>query len=434
MRRDNMKIITSLLAVSVIILGVFLYTSKQNELALENDLRAQYTNRMTEASEKLNELQESVQSATVYKDPAAQAEPLEEIWRLSSEIKSDISSLPLQQDFSNEWMNYLGRLGDYAKLKSQGKVPEEKWLTVTTNVAKNLDEFSYEWQNASTELLAKQQSFSKWQKEIKAAQPSEQWSKMSKTVKGYSESDFPLTASESDDQKKKDLKAMKDKPVTEKQVVKQMKETFPLLKNAKIVVSSSKPGASYPFYHISFNEGIRTGYMDYTQKGGHLLSMLIERPIGKERIPQEQMKEKAKEAVKAYGFEDVELVESRENHLVWHVVFVRLDPVNKARVYADAIQLKLAKDDGEILGVNTMEYIQKEKLSEQKLVPVNWKEYFTDQVTIQSEVLAYTENNELQQRLCYEVMVLKETKDDSHTFRILVDTETHEVLNSEMMY
>lgn len=94
-----MKIITSLLAVALIIMGVFLYTSKQNEVALENDLRAQYTNRMTEASEKLTELQKSVQSATVFNDPKAQAEPLEDIWRLSSEIKSDISSLPLQQDF-----------------------------------------------------------------------------------------------------------------------------------------------------------------------------------------------------------------------------------------------------------------------------------------------------------------------------------------------
>jgi spore germination protein len=429
-----MKIITSLLAVTVIIMGVFLYTSNQYERALENDLRAQYTNRMTEASEKLNELQEAVQNATVFNDATAQAEPLEDIWRLSSEIKNDISSLPLQRDFSAEWMNYLGRLGDYAKLKSQGKVPEEKWLTVTTNVAKNLDEFSYEWQNASTDLLAKQQSFSEWQKEIKTAQPSKEWSKMSTTVKGYSESDFPLTASESDDQKKKDLETIKDKQVTKQQVVKQMKDMFPILKNAKVVVSSSKSGASYPFYHISFNEGIRTGYTDYTKKGGHLLSMLIERPIGKDRIPQEQMKEKAIKAVKTYGFEDVELVESRENHLVWHVVFVRINPENKARIYADAIQLKLAKDDGEILGINTMEYIQKETLPEQKVVPVNWKEYFTNQVSVQSEVLAYTENNELQQRLCYEVLVLKETKDDSHTFRILVDTETHEVLNSEMMY
>lgn len=428
-----MKILSSILAIALVVMGVFLYTSKQNEEALQHSLRAQYTNRLTSASEKLTELQKSVQSATVFNDKEAQAEPLEDIWRLTSEIKGDIASLPLQQDFSNEWMNYLGRLGDYAKLKSQDKVPEDRWLEVTNNVATNLDEFSYEWQNASTELLAKQQSFAKWQKEIKAAEPSKQWTAMSSTVKGYSESDFPLTASEADYQKKKELKTIADKPVTEKQVVAQMKETFPILKNAKLVTSSSKPDAPYPFFHVQFHEGIRIGYADYTKKGGHLLSLLIERPIGKDRITQAQMKQKAEKAVKSYGFDDVELVEIRENHLVWHVVFVRVNPTNKARVYADAIQLKLAKDDGEVLGVNTMEYIQKETLPEQKTVTIDWNEFFTDQVTLENERLAYTENEQLQQRLCYELLLLKETKDETHTFRVLIDTETKEVLKSEML-
>ncbi|WP_084543945.1 PepSY1/2 domain-containing protein [Paenisporosarcina indica] len=428
-----MKILSGVLAIALIVMGVFLYNSKQNEEALQYSLRSQYTNQISDASEKLTELQKSVQSATVFKDKTAQVEPLENIWRLSSEIKSNIASLPLQQDFSNEWMNYLGRLGEYAKLRSQDKVPEDKWLKVTNNVATNLNDFSFEWQNATTEMLAKQQSFSKWQKEIKAGEPSKTWTGMSETVKGYSESDFPLTASESDDQKKKDLKAIEDKPVTEQQVVKRMKNTFPAFKNANLVTSSSKPDAPYPFYHIQFHEGIRIGYADYTKKGGHLLSLLIERPIGDNRITQEQMKAKAEKAVKSYGFNDVELVETRENHLYWHVVFVRLSPGNNARIYADAIQLKLAKDDGEILGVNALEYIQKETLPDQKLVTIDWNEFFTDQVSVESERLGYTENERLQQRLCYELMVLKETNHGSNTLRIMIDTETKEVLKSEML-
>jgi len=428
-----MRILSSVLAVVIVIMGVFLYTSKQNERNLALDLRAQYTNRMAESSEKLSELQKAVQSSTVFKDKAAQTEPLDDIWRLTSEIKSDIASLPLQREFSNEWMNYLGRLGDYAKLKGQDKVTDDKWLVVTTNVAANLDEFSYEWQSATTELLAKQQSFAKWQKEVKSAEPSEHWAGMTKQVKGYSEADFPLTASESDDQKKKELQAIDDEPKTEEEVVSHMKKLFPKFNKAKIVTSSSKPGAPYPFYHLQFHEGIRTGYADFTQKGGHLLSLLVERPIGKDRISQEQMKEKAIKTVQSFGFDDVELVETRENHLVWHVVFVRVDPVNNARVYSDAIQLKLAKDDGEILGVNTMEYIQKEKLPDQQIIAINWNEFFTTEAKVQQERLAYTENKQLQQRLCYELIVLKQSDGQSHTFRILVDTETKEVLKSELL-
>jgi len=65
------------------------------------------------------------------------------------------------------------------RIRSQDKVPEEQWLKVTNNVAKNLDEFSYEWQNASTELLANQQSFKKWQKDIKKDETSKKWTAFS---------------------------------------------------------------------------------------------------------------------------------------------------------------------------------------------------------------------------------------------------------------
>jgi spore germination protein len=195
---------------------------------------------------------------------------------------------------------------------------------------------------------------------MSAVKPSKKWTGLTANVKQYTESDFPLTASEADVQKKKELQNIKDKQVTEKEAVKLLKKMFPNYKNAKIVTSKSKPGAPYPFFHVQFHEGIRMGYADFTEKGGHLLSMLAERPIGKERISQELIKERANKAVKSFGFDDVELVESRENHSVWHLTFIRIDPKSKARVYDDSIQMKLAKDDGEILGVSTMEYIQKE--------------------------------------------------------------------------
>lgn len=430
-----MKILSSILAIGLIVMGVFLYNGKQNEAELQRDLHAQYTNRMTDASGKLTDLQESVQQATVFKDEKAQEKPLEDIWRLSSEIKTDIASLPLSKEFTTEWMNYLGRLGDFAKLKSQQKVTDDKWQNVTAQVSSNLDEFANEWENVTTDLLRQGEPFSQWKEEIESVEASDSgWSGIAKQVKGYTESDFPLTASESDKQRIKDLKSIDDTPKTEQEVVDRMKEMFPKFTNARLITSTSKPGSPYPFYHIQFNEGIRSGYADFTKKGGHLLSLLVERPIGTDRISQADMKEKAIKSAKSFGFKDVELIVTRENHLVWHVVFVRIEPENKARIYADAIQMKLAKDDGEILGVNTMEYIQKEKLPvNQKIVPIDWKTFFTSKAKIQEERFSYTENNQMQQRLCYELIVLKQTDDQSHTFRILVDTETKEVLKTEML-
>lgn len=428
-----MKVLSGILAVGLVVMGVFLYNSKQNELDLSRQLHAHYTNEMSEASQKLDELQESVQKSSVFIEPAAQGESLENIWRLSSDIRSSIASLPLEREFTTEWMNYLGRLGDFAKMKSQEKVTEDKWLQVASNVSKNLDEFSNEWANATTELLAQKEPYSDWSREVTAESPSKNWSGLASSVRQYTESDFPLTASETDYQKKRELQNIKDKEITEQEAVKHLKELFPKYKDATIVTSKSKEGAPYPFYHVRFSEGIRVGYADFTEKGGHLLSLLTERPVGNERISPELIKERAEKSLQSFGFDDVELVESRENHYFWHLTFIRVNPENQARVYDDSIQMKLAKDDGEVLGVSTMEYIQKETLPDQDIIPIDWTTFFTKDVKIQQEAFAYTDNRQMQQRLCYELLIVKDLNNQTKTFRILVDTETKEVLKSELL-
>ena len=75
------------------------------------------------------------------------------------------------------------------------------------------------------------------------------------------------------------------------------------------------------------------------------------------------MKELAKRFFEVSDYVDIELSETRENQNAWHLSFVRIDPKTKAKVYADGIQMKVAKDNGDLLGLNAMEYIQKEKLT-----------------------------------------------------------------------
>lgn len=66
------------------------------------------------------------------------------------------------------------------------------------------------------------------------------------------------------------------------------------------------------------------------------------------------------------------LTESRENHEAWHYVFTRVHGDDQALVYPDSIQVKVAKDNGEVLGVNAMEYIQEEVIPQQGEIPIDW--------------------------------------------------------------
>ena len=103
------------------------------------------------------------------------------------------------------------------------------------------------------------------------------------------------------------------------------------------------------------------GYIDITEKGGHVLSFLTERPFGKESLPFEDIKKKAETFLKDAGYKDLVYEEARENNTAWHMVYVRVEPEYGAKVFSDIIHLKIAKDNAGIVGLDASEYIRKEK-------------------------------------------------------------------------
>jgi spore germination protein len=428
-----MKKLIFVLAYTAAALAIFSWSASAKNERLTLLLNGQYTDKLTVATEQINELEQEVRKVLLYQDHTAAEVPLGNIWRLSSEIRGNISSLPLDREFSSEWMNYLTRLGDYADLASTGAIPQEKWGKALGNAAANLDQFSTEWSSASQGMFAGGTGPENWFAQVESEKPDKRWADLGQAVKTYSESDFPLTASEHDEQKKKDLEHLEDEPVSRDDALSRFKELFPEYDGATVHVSESEPDAPYPFYHIRFQDGARIGYADFTVRGGHLLSLLVERPSGKGTMPEAEIRKLAEEFLRQLGYEDLVYEESRENSHFWHLSFVRIDPDTGGKVFADGVQVKLAKDNGEVLGVNAMEYIQKEVLEAQPVKPFDPEEFFTDGTQVQSEELGYTANRELVQRLCHLLVVTKKTGGRTDTYRLMVDTETGEVLKSELL-
>lgn len=255
----------------------------------------------------------------------------------------------------------------------------------------------------------------------------------SKQLKSYNETDFPLTASESDFEKKRDLQHLIDEKITKKQAIEKLKSYFPNIDDAIVTVTKSSDDAPYPFYHIQFIRGSRIGYADITENGGHLLSFLLERPILKNAKSHEEIGDAATQFMKKVGYEDVVMTESRENHEVWHFVFTRQIGNDGALVYPDSIQIKVAKDNAEVLGLNAMEYIQEEFIGKQAEIPIRWETFFAENATVEEVKKIYTANHTLDLRKCYEALVRLDNRLND-TFRIVIDTETHEVLKVEKLH
>ncbi|WP_431029675.1 PepSY1/2 domain-containing protein [Lysinibacillus sp. LZ02] len=412
----------TLYLLGILSFALVLYTIhlSQENGELKQAVHAQYTSELASASEKLNNLSKTVLQAQLFQDEQARSEEMDSIWRLSNELRNSITKLPIQSEVASELLSYLGKMGEQAK-----RGTEADW----EGISQNMKMLSEDWTVATARYFAADSDYNTWQDHL-LDEVNSPFKQVSTTVKSYREANFPITASESDYQKKRELAHITDKDVTKEQAVNRVRELFPTIDGATLTVSMNADDAAYPFYHIQFVRGSRLGYADVTKKGGHLLSFLLERPVNEQNISQQQARDTAIQFLKQAGFTDVVYTEARENHEAWHFVFTR--QAGDALVYPDSIQLKIAKDNGEVLGANTMEYIQKETIPDTKPTPLNADEYFTDRVTVEDTKLVYTENAGYELVLCYE-MTVRVNNDTNDTFRVLIDANTHDVIQTEKL-
>lgn len=427
-----MKKIVFVLVYALVVVSVFAFNKSSENENLSLALSNQYAKKMADASEKLDELDSAVKQTLLFNQSEGASKAREDIWRLSSDIKSSVSSLPLDTSFSTTWMNYLGRIGNFAKEADRSENPED-YYKVMSQASKNLGEMKNEWRIATAGLVEGRYSMDEWTDRLNATNPDFDWSSMSASIKSYTESDFPLTASESDAMKKRDLQNIDEPKVTQAEAVKRFQTLFPQVSNDVIGVEMSKPGSPFPFFHIRFTDGESIGYIDITEKGGHVLSYLSERPFGKENFSYEEIRKKAEDFLGLAEYKDLVYEESRENSTSWHLVYVRKEPFYGAKVFSDVIHLKVAKDTGGIIGLNAAEYIQKEKLHRQSIKKINWNEFFHEDVKVVSDELAYVENEKFEQRLSYFLTVTRDENGHTGTYNVIVDTENKEVIKTEKL-
>ena len=416
----NSLYLLGLVCVILIVSCVSLWQDKQQ---LEGAVQNQYAQQLAIASEEMGSLNTALFQSTILSDERALNEQLLAIHESSGKVKNALSAIPVLSEQSNDWIKYMTEIeslagttikdGDYADYQKR-----------SADIASQFHSLEEEWNVLTASYFQHASSIDDYVKSTT------DFSQLSTKIKSYSEQAFPVTASESDYEKKKSLQQVEDGPITKQQAIDRFHAMFPQLKEATLTVSFNEEDAPYSFYHIQFVHGSRIGYVDLLKNGGHLLSVLIDRPILEKTTTQEQAKESAEKFLKDNGFENIDFVEVRENHEAWHYVFARVE--DGVVVYPDAIQIKIAKDNGEVIGVSALEYVQKETLPQVEKKDFKWEEMLSPVAKVQESKLAVIEDQHYALALCYEALVTS-SEDKNHTYRLFVDAETLKLVKIELL-
>ena len=174
--------------------------------------------------------------------------------------------------------------------------------------------------------------------------------------------------------------------------------------NVKEINSYGKSEGDINVYNfgIVYNDDSEST-VSISEKGGHIVYMDKNREILSEVLSQEEADEKAKEYLKAKGFENmVETYYLKESGIITiNYAYEQEDVL----MYPDLIKVKVALDNGEILGIETTGYLNSHRERDIKEANVSIEEArdsLNDDLTIESERLAIIPTEWKTEVLCWE--------------------------------
>ena len=178
---------------------------------------------------------------------------------------------------------------------------------------------------------------------------------------------------------------------------------------------------TYDFSVKVNNENEENMNISITEKGGHVLLMNYNRNVEAELISQEEADKIGKQFLEDRGLNNMkETYYLKQDGIVTINYAYKQDEVT---VYPDLIKLKIALDNGEVMGIETKGYLnshEERKIPEVKITKEKAKESLNKNLEITSESLAIIPTEWQTEVLCWEF----KGKVNDTDFLVYVNAET----------
>lgn len=367
---------------AVAIWGIMQY-KKVGELRQELD--NQYNRAFYDMIGYVNNVETLLVKAMITSTPQKTASILAEAWRQANLAQTNLGQLPVSQPVLANTSKFLTQVGDLAySLNNQnldGKPLKEEQYNMIEKLhgfAVSLNKSLGELQNqlASGRLkwgeLARKGTrlFSKASKNVQM----QQFEAIDKTFQDYPTLiyDGPF----SDHLTTAEPKGVTGEMMSAEQVKEKVVKLFGEDKVKSVEYTGKNdtgPLKTYS-YNVQFNDAPddQIATVGMTQKGGHVLWMLYNRPVTEKKIDMNKAKEMGRKYLEEHGFKGmVDTYYLAEDNTATINYAYQQDNVT---IYPDLIKLKIALDNGEVIGIESKGYlyshrerdIPKPKITEQE--------------------------------------------------------------------
>ncbi len=408
--RHMLTLVVTLVSV-IVIMGIVIY-KKQTEYrqVMEN----QYNMAFFELVDYVQNVENFLAKSLISSTPEHGAETLTNVWREANLASTYLAQLPISTNELANTSKFLNQVSDYSYSLSRKNIYNESLSQEEFDNLKQLHDYSIELENTLNQLMSDMTGGRiSWGELTKKGSPvfATKVDNVSQDSFKNIEENFQRYAgliydgAFSDHMTNPEKLGLTGENISEEEaknvVIKLIgQEKAKALQSNGLIENGNI--AVYDFYCKQESES-DTIHVSISQKGGHIVLMNSNRNIDAELISQEEANEKGKIFLNDHGYPNMkETYFLKQNGIVTiNYAYIQNDVV----MYPDLIKLKIALDNGEILGMETTGYLnshhEREKINPQ--ISINEaKKNLNKNLEIMSEGLAVIPTEWKTEILCYE--------------------------------
>ena len=430
-----MLAIIIILGIISITLGVQSYNkTKECELSYENE----YNRAFYELVDYVQNVEVYLAKSLISTTPEHGAETLTHVWREANLAQSCMSMLPMNSNDLANAEKFLNQVSDYSYSLSRKNINNESLTQEDLDNLKQLHDYSIDLENTLNQLVEDMNNGRISWDELKNAdtQMAQQVSNLSQDSFSSLEENFHEYAgliydgAFSEHITNVEKKGLTGDDINEEQAKNIAIDFIGKDKIKEINSNGESENAtiqSFDFSIILNNaQDDNTLTISITKKGGHILFFNYDRNIEVENLTNEQANEIAKKFLQDHGFDNMqETYYMRQGGIVTinYAYNQKNSEYGDVLIYSDLIKVKVALDDGEIMGIETSGYLNshyERNISNVKISKETAKQTLNKELDIKSEKLAIIPTEWKTEVLCWE---FKGTVDDTE-FLVYIDSET----------
>ncbi len=410
LKKGHMLSVICVLLIIVAILGVILY-KKQREYhqASENS----YNMAFYELVDYVQNVETYLAKSLISSTPEHGAETLTHLWREANLAQSYLARLPIESQELSNTEKFLNQVSDYSYSLSRKNIYNESLTDEDLKNLKDLHGYSVELENTlnqlSEDLNTGRFSWGELTKKgtVAFAQQvdnisKESFSNLEENFHEYSGLIYDGAYSEHLTSTEK--KGLTGEDISGENARKKVEEFIGNNNIKEISNLGLSENATIPVYDFYIkNNNDQNINISISKKGGHIVYMNTDREVSSEIISQEEANKKGKEFLNSKGFQNMKETYYLKQDGIVTINYAYMQ--DNVIMYPDLIKVKVALDNGEVLGIETTGYLNNHTsrdISNVKITKEEAKKTLNKDLQIQSEGLAVIPTQWQSEILCYE--------------------------------